>query len=101
MHILSLPFFFLAKRIGAPYGEADGTIRLVSRNNYNYAFSSSSSTLSKGYNFRLGGAAASSFNGILCSKFTFKPLLSIGNYGSANTVGYYYYKLCNFYVATF
>jgi hypothetical protein len=51
--------------MGAPYAPVEGSILLLYKNSPIYFLSSSSSTLSKGYSFLLGGAALSSFSGIL------------------------------------
>ena len=66
MHIRSYPDFLRANNIGAPYGELEGIILLVSKNSYICFFSSSSSTGSSGYNFFFGGGFVESINFISC-----------------------------------
>jgi hypothetical protein len=58
----------LAKRIGAPYGPFEGSIRLDSSNSTIYVFNSDNSVASNGYKRLLGAGAFSSTSGIRCSK---------------------------------
>jgi hypothetical protein len=62
----SFPFFLRANRIGAPYGEDEISILLSANKASICFFSSSSSSLSNGYNFLLGGGLVSSTSLISC-----------------------------------
>ena len=64
-------------------------MRLLSRNNYIYVFSSYISASLSGYNLRLGGGAFGSLSRILCSNCY---LRLIGNVGSLNTEEYIFFK---------
>lgn len=101
MHIRNPPSFFLAKRMGAPYAPLDTYMRPESKNVRNYFLSSSSSTPSNGYNFRLGGGADSSLRGIECSKIYGHSDRSTGYSGSSNTVLYFYFNTSNYYLANY
>ena len=70
-------------------------------NSVSYLLSSASSTESRGYSLRFGGASTSSRNGILCSKVCGHVDLSTGYYGSLKTLlylvlSYYIYSAANF-----
>ena len=84
MHIRSDPSFFLAKSIGAPYGDDECLIRLLLNSVSNCSLRAASSTLSRGYSFLRGGSSVVSFNYMKCywdgERLT-------GKVGSSNTVG--------------
>ncbi len=66
MHIRKRPSFFLANKMGAPYGLDDGLIRLVDRKSCICSFNSANSNSESGYSRRFGGGAVGSTNCIWC-----------------------------------
>ena len=95
MHIRRPPSFFFAKRMGAPYGPLAGSILPESKNSESYFLSSVSSTESRGYNLRLGGAAPSSFKGMECSNLFGHSDLSTGYTGSEKTSANFVFNFYN------